>query len=85
MKYSIFQSKETENACNTDVLNTSCLIIPFSSLSWKNLFHGLCNEEGKRQKRTNNNLVYLWIRGGDASNPRGFQSSTAGDLLKKIV
>lgn len=46
------ESKEKESDCATDVLNTSCLIIPFSSLSWKNLFHGLCNQEGKKDKST---------------------------------
>lgn len=44
---------------------------------------GSATSREKRQKRTNNNLVYLWIRGGNASNPRGFESSTAEDWLKK--
>lgn len=46
---------------------------------------GSATRRGKRQKHTNNNLVYLWIRGDNASDPRGFESSTAEDWLKKTV
>lgn len=41
---------DKQSAGDTDVLNTSCLIIPFSSLSWKNLFHRLWTGEGDRRQ-----------------------------------
>lgn len=42
-------SQTIGGAGHTDVLRTSCLIIPFSSLSWKNLFHRLCRTDTDRK------------------------------------